>query len=171
MSAAVIARDQSLTPSMNCCGDAEISGQLPDSSGRSSPSHGARVEPLAPAWPSCIAILALLPACTKSTMRFHATVCPSVYRPGQCGVMRASAEVQVISANTSPAPPSARAPKCTRWWSPGRPSTALYCAIGDTTTRLCNVSPRSVNGVNIGGTLAGVPRPAPCASQCSKPPT
>ena len=29
MSARVMARDQSLTPSTYCCGDAEISGQLP----------------------------------------------------------------------------------------------------------------------------------------------
>ena len=33
----------------------------------------------------------------------------------------------------------------------GRPSTALYCAIGETTTRFFSVRPRSVNGVNIGG--------------------
>jgi hypothetical protein len=33
-------------------------------------------------------------------MRFHAAVCAGVYMPGQAGVMRASAETQVISANT-----------------------------------------------------------------------
>ena len=64
MSARVIARDQSLTPSRYCCGDAEISGQLPCASGWSSPSHGTRVEPLAPAWPSCMAIFA-------SVLRVH----------------------------------------------------------------------------------------------------
>ena len=37
-----------------------------------------------------------------------------VYRPGQPGVMRASGETQVISVMTRPAPPIARAPRCTR---------------------------------------------------------
>ena len=37
--------------------------------------QGPRVEPLAPAWPSCIAIFALLWPCTKSTMRFQASRC------------------------------------------------------------------------------------------------
>ena len=32
------------------------------------------------------------------------------------------------------------------------PSTQEYCAIGETTTRFGSVTPRSVNGVNIGGT-------------------
>ena len=32
------------------------------------------------------------------------------------------------------------------------PSAHEYCAIGDTTTRFLSVTPRSVNGVNIGGT-------------------
>ena len=40
MSARVIARDQSLTPSRYCCGDADMSGQLPAGSGWSMPSHG-----------------------------------------------------------------------------------------------------------------------------------
>ena len=31
------------------------------------------------------------------------------------------------------------------------PSTAEYCAIGETTTRFFSVRPRSLNGVNIGG--------------------
>ena len=57
--------------------------------------------------------------------------------------MRASGETQVISANTSPAPPSARAPKCTRWKSPMRPSVAEYIAIGETTMRFLSVRPRT----------------------------
>ena len=32
--------------------------------------------------------------------------------------------------NTSPAPPCAREPRCTRWKSPTTPSTALYMSIG-----------------------------------------
>ena len=38
----------------------------------------------------------------------------SFQSPGQPGVMRASGEVQVISQKTRPAPPIARAPRCTR---------------------------------------------------------
>ena len=74
----------------------------------------------------------------------------SFHRPAQPGVMRASGLTQVISVYSSPAPPSARAPKCTRWKSLGRPSVAEYIAIGETTTRLGTVMPRSVYGVNIG---------------------
>ncbi len=115
MSARFIARDQSLTPSRYCCGDAEISGQLPSASGWSSPSHGTRVDPFAPAWPSCIAIFASVLACTKSTMRFQASRCAVFHRPGHAGVMRASGDGHVISATTMPAPPIARAPRWTRW--------------------------------------------------------
>ncbi|MNE96130.1 hypothetical protein D3C80_1942980 [compost metagenome] len=32
------------------------------------------------------------------------------------------------------------------------PSTQEYCAIGETTTRFFKLTPRSVKGVNIGGT-------------------
>ncbi|MCY1547050.1 hypothetical protein D9M68_830830 [compost metagenome] len=115
MSARVMARDQSLTPPMYCCGEADSSGQLPSGSGWSSPSQGARVEPFGPACPSCMAIFASLFACTKSTMRFQPSRCCSFHKPGQPGVMRASGLVQVISATTMPAPPMARAPRCTRW--------------------------------------------------------
>src|SRR5437660_9822622 len=40
----------------------------------------------------------------------------------------------VISVKTSPAPPMALAPRCTRCQSSGVPSTAQYWHIGDTTT-------------------------------------
>ena len=64
-----------------------------------------------------------------------------VHSPGQPGVMRASALVQVISAKTRPAPPIARAPRCTRWYSPGDAvDVQLYCAIGETTTRFFSVT-------------------------------
>jgi hypothetical protein len=111
MSARVIACDHWLTPSRYCCGDAETSGQLPSSSGRSMPSHATRVEPLAPAWPSWSAIFASVFVCTKSTMRFQPSRCVSFHRPGQPGVMRASGDTHVISATTMPAPPMARAPE------------------------------------------------------------
>ena len=40
-------------------------------------------------------------------------------------VMRPCGVTQTISVNTSPAPPSARAPRWTRWKSFGMPSRAL----------------------------------------------
>src|SRR4029077_15568289 len=71
-------------------------------------------------------------------------------------VIRPSAEVQIISVITMPAPPSALPPRCRRWKSVGRPATATYWSIGETMTRLCSVSPgpvaaRRVTGWNIGG--------------------
>src|SRR5213593_524955 len=56
-------------------------GQLPSGSGSSIPSHIRCVEALRPAWPSCIASLALLFTCTKSTIRFHAATCSGLYIP------------------------------------------------------------------------------------------
>src|SRR6218665_2537590 len=88
-------------------------------------------------------------------MRLKAAVCAPWYRPGQPGVMRPLALTQVISANTRPAPPIARAPRCTRGQSLTRPSCALYCAIGETTMRFLSVRPRTVQGVNIGGGAGG----------------
>ena len=78
--------------------------------------------------------------------------------PVQPSVIRASGETQVISVTTSPAPPSARAPRWTRWKSFGVPSSALYMSMGETTTRFSTVIPRSVNGVNIGGGALGAAR-------------
>ena len=74
-----------------------MSGQLPSSSGTSSPSHITFVEPLRPEWPSWQPILACPWPWTKSTIRFHAAVCSSRYRPPQPGVIRPSGETQVIS--------------------------------------------------------------------------
>ena len=111
ISARVMAFATWLTPGKYCCSDAETSGQLPDSSGLSMPSHATRVDALAPACPICIANLASLWLCTQSTMRFHAAVCSGGYIPGQPGVIRPWALTQVISANTIAAPPIARAPR------------------------------------------------------------
>ena len=77
------------------------------------------------------------------------------YMPAHPGVIRPMSDTQIISVITSPAPPSARAPRCTRWKSPGVPSTAEYMSIGETTTRLRSSSPRSRSGVNIGGRGSG----------------
>ena len=94
----------------------------------------------------------------EATMRRHAATCSARYMPVHPSVMRASGDTHVISVITRPAPPSARVPRCTRWKSPGIPSTALYMSIGATTTRLGTVMPRSENGVNIGTGGACRPR-------------
>src|SRR4051812_38823555 len=66
--------------------------------------------------------------------------------PASAGEMRPSAVTAVASWNTSPAPPRANEPTCTRCQSPGRPSCEEYWHIGDTHARLRNVVPRSVRG-------------------------
>ncbi len=95
---------------------------------------------------------ARLQSWTKSTTRFHAAACSGRYMPVQPKLMRASGETQVISVRINPAPPSARAPRWTRWKSLGIPSSALYMSMGATTMRLRTVMPRSAKGVNMGGT-------------------
>src|SRR5262252_1432385 len=67
--------------------------------------------------------------CTKSTIRRQAASCAGVYRPAQPGLIRPGADTHTISVITSPAPPSALLPRCTRWKSPGTPSRALYMSI------------------------------------------
>ena len=71
--------------------------------------------------------------------------------------MRPSGDTQTISVITSPAPPRALDPRCTKWKSPGTPSAEEYMSMGETTTRLFSVRPRRRNGRNIGG----VAEPAP----------
>ena len=85
----------------------------------------------------------------RSVARRRAVVRSTV--PVQPGVMRPGGDTQVISVKTSPAPPVAREPRCTRCQSSGTPSRAQYCAIGDTTTRFTNCRSRRRNGRNIGG--------------------
>src|SRR3954464_5788654 len=89
--------------------------------------------------------------------------------PAQPGVIRPAGETQTISVITSPAPPRARAPRWTRWKSVGRPSSAEYMSIGETTTRLASSSRPSRNGWNIGG--GGSTGPASPANPPPPPPT
>jgi len=101
-------------------------------------------------------------------MRFQASRCASLQMPVQPGVMRPSALTFVISVMMRPAPPSARLPRCATWKSLGTPSTAEYMHIGETTTRLGTVSPRSANGANIGGvTFCAAGSPAFASNQRS----
>ena len=77
--------------------EADITGQLPSTSGVSICSQPSWVEPLRPEWPTWQQILALVSAWTKSVSRFHAASCSGAYRPVQPGVMRPSGDTQVIS--------------------------------------------------------------------------
>src|SRR5690554_5064712 len=132
-------------------GDADINGQLPSGKGMSVPSQLTRVDPLRPACPNWIPICASVWVCTKPTIRPKACSCSSFQSPGHPGVIRASGDTHVISTMTSPAPPMARLPKCTRWKSPGTPFWHEYIAIGDTTIRFLRVTPRAVYGKSMGG--------------------
>ena len=71
--------------------------------------------------------------------------------PVQPSVMRASGDTHAISVITSPAPPSARAPRWTRWKSFGVPSMALYMSIGDDDDAIDERHAAQRKGVNIGG--------------------
>ena len=124
---------------------------MADGSGSSIPSQRRRVEPLRPAWASWRPIFAGECPWTKSTMRFHAVTCSGLYMPAHPGLMRPSRLTSVISVITSPAPPMARLPRCTRCQSSGVPSSAEYWHMDETTTRFGSTSSRSRNGVNMGG--------------------
>ena len=156
MSARVISRGTWLTPGRYGSGDGAISGQLPSGerlvlalphAASSSPcgrrGRAARRSPRA----EC--------ACTKSTIRFHAAACSSRVQPAAAG-RDPPVGATCRSSRSSPARRrrSPRAPRWTRWKSPGVPSTDEYMSIGETTTRLASSSPRSRNGVNIGGRVA-----------------
>jgi hypothetical protein len=62
--------------------------------------------------------------------------------------MRPSGLTAVASLKISPAPPTARDPRCTRCHSLANPSTLEYSHIGETKMRLEKVNPRSVSGSN-----------------------
>ncbi len=121
------------------------------------PSHISLVEPFGPEWPSCRQIFARDDACTKSTMRFHAS---SVLRKIHAGAARRDAPLARNAGHLGEDEPRsaerARAEvhevkivrACRR--------RALYMSMGETTMRLRSSSSRKRNGVNIGGT--GRPR-------------
>ncbi len=62
--------------------------------------------------------------------------------------MRPFADTAVASMITSPAPPTARLPRCTRCQSLAIPSFAEYWHMGETAIRLGKVSWRRVSGEN-----------------------
>ena len=75
-------------------------------------------------------------------------------QPAQPGVMRPCGVTQVISVNTRPAPPSARAPRCTRWKSFGMPSA--HCRSPSATPR--RGSQAAYRAAGTAGTSAGAAR-------------
>jgi hypothetical protein len=79
-------------------------------------------------------------------MRRQAATCSSFQMPASCGVMRPSGTTALASVMTSPAPPAANWPRCTRCQSSGTPSTAEYWHIGEIQTRFGTVTPRKVMG-------------------------
>src|SRR3954469_9393358 len=62
--------------------------------------------------------------------------------------MRPVASTAVASMHSMPAPDNASVPRCTTCHSLALPSSEEYWHIGDTTTRLGRVTPRSVIGEN-----------------------
>src|SRR6266480_5960610 len=68
--------------------------------------------------------------------------------PAHFGEIRPRGLTLVISHMTSPAQPSEKLPRCIRCQSLAEPLSELYWHIGDTTTRLGRVRPRSVMGEN-----------------------
>src|SRR5438128_20934 len=68
--------------------------------------------------------------------------------PRSSGLIRPSAVTAVASVNTSPAPPTARLPRCTMCQSVANPFGLEYSHIGDMTIRLRSVTSRSEKGEN-----------------------
>src|SRR6185437_1796535 len=79
---------------------------------------------------------------TNRAMRSSGSMCASFHSPISCGLIRPSGDTAVASTNTSPAPPTARLPKCTRCHSVANPSGLEYWHIGETTIRLRSVTSR-----------------------------
>src|SRR5437763_1298365 len=68
--------------------------------------------------------------------------------PAHFGEIRPCGLTLVISHMTRPAQPSEKLPRCIRCQSLAEPLSELYWHIGDTTTRLGRMRPRSVIGEN-----------------------
>ena len=81
-------------------------------------------------------------------MRRSGAICSSFQRPRSCADMRPSGNTAVASAITSPAPPTALLPRCTRCQSLARPCCAEYWHIGDTAMRFLKTIFLICNGAN-----------------------
>src|SRR5271170_4167785 len=112
------------------------------------PAPGGVVGPLRPACANCTPSLATPYCRQKSCTRLSAFSLSSDHIPAQRGEMRPCGLMSVISVITRPAQPSEKLPRCIRCQSFAEPLSELYWHIGETTTRLGNVSPRNVIGEN-----------------------
>ena len=82
----------------------------------------------------------------NSTIRFSWATCSSFQMPRSLGVILPSGSTAAASVKTSPAPPTARLPRCTRCQSLAKPSVLEYWHIGETPIRLESVTARNVIG-------------------------
>ena len=129
-------------------GDGATGRQPPASSATAPrPSHGTWLDALRPACASWMPARAPWP-CRKSTIGAHSACCWSFQMPVSAGEIRPSGSTAVASVSTSPAPPRASDPRCTRCHWSGTPSRAEYWHIGETHTRLRISRSRRRIGVN-----------------------
>src|ERR1700704_1290758 len=84
----------------------------------------------------------------KLTIRASGSMCPLLQIPRSWGLMRPSGSTAVASVSTSPAPPTARLPRCTKCQSFAYPSVLEYSHMGETKTRFANVRSRMEMGSN-----------------------
>src|ERR1035441_4406706 len=79
-------------------------------------------------------------------MRARNSMCAGSQMPRSCGVMRPRASTADASMQTSPAPPTARLPRCTRCQSVANPSSEEYWHMGETAIRLRKAISRMASG-------------------------
>ena len=108
-------------------------------------SKGVRFTLSEPAWASWIPGIEPSDVMTE-LIRSKAFAWVSFQRPVSAGEIRPSGVTAVASTITSPAPPTALLPRCTRCQSFGTPSELQYWHMGETKIRLRKVTPRSVSG-------------------------
>jgi hypothetical protein len=105
------------------------------------PRHGLSVDAFRPA---CAIWIPATDPCAwmKSTIGRNAFACASDQMPLSHAVIRPWGETPLASTITSPAPPTARLPRCTKCQSFGMPSSLEYWHIGETKMRFGKVTER-----------------------------
>ena len=118
----------------------------PDSSASCCPPSQGRAtlafRPACASWMPATAPSALMTRTTAESPR----MCSSFQMPRSWGEIRPPGVTAVASVKTSPAPPTARVPRCTTCQSLAAPSMLEYWHIGLTTTRFRSVRLRRVSG-------------------------
>ena len=112
------------------------------------PSQGLWLDPLRPAWASCIASAVLECLRTEAMIGFSAASVASFHSPRQPGVMRPIASTWVASKQNIAAPDSASELTWVKCQSLASPSMAEYWHIGATMMRLASFRPRNWIGEN-----------------------